>query len=81
MAEGLIDLADRVLPAGKPLIVICKNDIAKALGQIMSSRKHSGRTIICLDRIRMRSGDYIDIGSPVMDGMAVPIVVKTLIFN
>ena len=36
---------------------------------------------LCLDRIRMRSGDYIDIGSPVMDGMAVPIVVKTLIFN
>ena len=81
MADGLILLGEHVLAGGKPLIVICRNDIAKALGQIMSSRKHGGRTIICLDRIRMRSGDYIDIGSPVMDGMAVPIVVKTLIFN
>ncbi len=81
MAEGMIAVGDRVLPQGSPLIVICKNDIAKALGQIMSSREHGSRTIICLDRIRMRSGDYIDIGSPVMDGMAVPIVVKTLIFN
>ena len=36
---------------------------------------------MCIDGIRTRSGDYIDIGAPIAGGHVVPVVIKTLIFN
>lgn len=80
LAEALLTADRTVLDQTKPLILICENDLAKALGQVMG-RQAGGRQIVCLDRIRIHSGDYIDIGKPVMDGVALPVVVKTLIFN
>lgn len=80
LAETLLETDRTVLDRNRPLIIICENDLAKALGQVMG-RQANGRTIVCLDCIRIRSGDYIDIGKPVMDGVALPVVVKTLIFQ
>lgn len=80
LAEMLLTVDREVLSPSHPLIIICENDLAKALGQVMG-RQANGRSIICLDCIRIHSGDYIDIGKPVMDGVALPVVVKTLIFS
>ena len=80
LADALLETDRALLDASQPLIIICENDLAKALGQVMG-RKAKGRTMVCIDRIRIHSGDYIDIGKPVMDGMALPVVVKTLIFS
>ena len=82
MAAALKQVDEATLPQDKPLIIICENDMAKALGQVMRRLYGANpRSIVCLDRIRIRSGDYIDIGKPVMDGVALPVVVKTLIFS
>ena len=80
LAETLLAVDREVLSPAHPLIVICENDLAKALGQVMG-RQANARQIICLDCIKINSGDYIDIGKPVMDGVALPVVVKTLIFS
>ncbi|NLL62717.1 MAG: ethanolamine ammonia-lyase reactivating factor EutA [Ruminococcaceae bacterium] len=80
MAAALLDLDAAVLNHEYPLVIICENDLAKALGLVIG-RINKERTIICLDRVSVRSGDYIDIGAPVMDGVALPVVVKTLIFS
>lgn len=80
LAEALLETDRRVMDRQKPFIIICEQDLAKALGQVMG-RKERNRTIICLDCIKINSGDYIDIGKPVMDGVALPVVVKTLIFS
>lgn len=80
LASSLLKTDRSVLDQTKPLILICEHDLAKALGQVMG-REAPGRTIICLDCIKINSGDYIDIGKPVMDGVALPVVVKTLIFS
>lgn len=80
LAETLLQADREVLNRAHPLIIICENDLAKALGQVMG-RQANGRTIVCLDCIKIHSGDYIDIGRPVMDGVALPVVVKTLIFS
>ena len=80
MGKALIKTDMDVLPKEHPLVIICENDLAKALGLVLG-RERRDRTIICLDRVSIRSGDYIDIGSPVMDGVALPVVVKTLIFS
>ena len=85
MAEALLDADSEVFSPDETFIIICENDMAKALGQVMgriaSLKPVKPNSIVCLDKIRIRSGDYIDIGRPVMDGVALPVVVKTLIFN
>ena len=85
MAEALLEADTKVFSPGQTFIVICENDMAKALGQVMGRiaalKSANIGSIVCLDKIKIRSGDYIDIGKPVMDGVALPVVVKTLIFN
>lgn len=62
-----------------PIIVITEKDVAKVLGQTLQSRTKT--PVVCIDSVQLSNGDYIDIGRPVADGMAVPVVIKTLVFN
>lgn len=80
LADAVAETDRAVLSRDEPLVLVCEHDLAKALGQVLR-RKLTNRELICVDRISVRSGDYIDIGSPVMDGLALPVVVKTLIFS
>ncbi|MCR4672163.1 MAG: ethanolamine ammonia-lyase reactivating factor EutA [Lachnospiraceae bacterium] len=81
LAESLLETDRSAIDRALPLIIICENDMAKALGMVIRRSAGIQKSILCLDRIKARSGDYIDIGYPVMDGIAVPVVIKTLIFG
>ena len=65
--------------AGRPVLLALQEDMAKALGQQLALRLGSGAQILCIDRVKLRSGDYLDVGNPV--GPALPVVVKTLILS
>jgi ethanolamine utilization protein EutA len=70
-------LADVIADIGiSPLYVAVEQDMAKALGQALSLRC-PGRGILCLDRLQLQEGSYLDVGHPV--GPAFPVVIKTLI--
>ena len=62
---------------GEMLILALEADMAKALGVQLALRLGSDASILCIDRIRLNEGDYLDVGAPV--GPALPVVVKTLI--
>ena len=62
-----------------PVIVLLKEDFAKALSQMIRIHTTCSKPVICLDQIQFEAGDYIDIGSPV--GSAVPVVIKTLVYQ
>ncbi len=79
LAQSLIEAADRAIPASSPLIVVCTADCGKALGQILKTKTR--RDIISIDGITVAAHDFLDIGKPVLDGLAVPVVVKTLLFG
>lgn len=81
MAQSIAEAAEEVLPPGEPLLVITENDMAKSLGQTILRGVKGRREVACIDRVRLEQGDYVDIGKPLMDGLAVPVVVKTLIFR
>ena len=74
--------ADEILQSAgniSPVIVITEKDIAKVLGQTLQSKTKT--PIVCIDSVQLSNGDYIDIGKPIAGGMAVPVVIKTLVFN
>ncbi|HSO20222.1 MAG TPA: ethanolamine ammonia-lyase reactivating factor EutA [Desulfosarcina sp.] len=79
LASGLSDFAAAHLAPGQPLIIIIEHDYARALGQTLKDRI-AGRPLLAIDQVGLKEGDYIDIGAPVLDGRAVPLSVKTLIF-
>ena len=63
--------------ANQRILVAVERDMAKALGQAMALL--TDKPILCIDRVKLREGDYLDVGQSV--GSALPVVVKTLILT
>ena len=63
---------------GKALICL-EQDMAKALGQALALRLGCNAQILCIDRVKVSEGSYLDVGAPV--GPALPVVVKTLVLG
>lgn len=84
--EGLKVWADALLEihreqaAGQALIVLSKEDIGLALGQTINQLCAETELLI-IDGVDSSLGDFIDIGTPLPDASALPLTVKTLIFN
>ncbi|MBE5846593.1 MAG: ethanolamine utilization protein EutA [Lachnospiraceae bacterium] len=81
LAYDLATAMDRVLDPSVPLIVIVREDIAKALGQILRQILGGRRAVIAVDEIRVEQNNFVDFGNPIMNGLVIPVVVKTLIFG
>lgn len=75
--QSLASVIAEALPA--PVMVVMEQDMAKALGQAIALLRPSGESILCIDRVRLKDGDYLDVGNPI--GPALPVVVKTLILE
>ncbi|WP_394740594.1 ethanolamine ammonia-lyase reactivating factor EutA [Natronococcus roseus] len=66
------------LPPSLPIVVVVRQNCAKALGQLLERR--SDRPLVALDELAARDGDYLDVGTPIAGHDSVPVVVKTLAF-
>lgn len=71
----------QALEPGVPLLVILRLDIAKALGQLLKRQLIGQRSVVSLDGIVVEQNNFVDFGSPMMNGLVVPVIVKTLIFG
>lgn len=81
VAGSICDIMNACLAKNQPRIVVFENDIAKAVGQLMYQYMHGEKAVVAIDSIKVDEGDYVDMGHPVMDGLVIPVVVKTLIFG
>lgn len=77
LCEGL----DQALLPEIPILLILQKDMAKVLGQLMRRTIGGKRKVISLDGIRAEANNFIDLGKPLMNGLVVPVVVKTLVFH
>ena len=62
-------------------MIVLRHDMAKVLGRQVRALLADKRPVISIDSIIVQQNDYIDMGRPLMDGMVIPVVVKTLIFG
>lgn len=81
LAKSVIEGMKEIIDTEKPLIVIVENDIAKALGQTINRLLGYNKDIVCIDSVKVKNGDFIDIGKPLANGKVVPVVIKTLAFG
>lgn len=78
--RGVRELAEEILRRARPPLYLCmEQDMAKALGQALALRLPADAPILCIDRVRLATGDYLDVAAPV--GSALPVVVKTLVIG
>ena len=79
--EQVVKMAEELMASfeSRPVFLAIQEDMAKALGQQLALRLGQEAQILCIDRVRLKSGDYLDVGAPV--GPALPVVVKTLILK
>ena len=72
-------LADRIVEVIKdrPMYVAMEADMAKALGHALQLRLSKDHPILCIDRVSLEEGSYLDVAAPV--GPSLPVVVKTLV--
>ena len=78
--EQLGRLADAIAAGAKDSVCIClEADMAKALGHLLCLRLGQTVPILCIDRLRLQEGSFLDIGAPV--GPALPVVIKTLVLQ
>jgi ethanolamine utilization protein EutA len=65
--------------ASRPLVLVLQQDYAQVLGQTIQGIR-PGLPLLVIDQVGLGEGDFIDIGLPVLDGRAVPLSIKTLVF-
>lgn len=80
-AASIRQIMDRVQPPGEPILLVIESDIAKAMGQMIRQQPDLKRQVVAIDSIQVEDGEYVDMGKPMMNGMVIPVVVKTLIFG
>ena len=80
-AASIRQIMDRAQPPGEPILLVIESDIAKAMGQMIRQQPDLKRQVVAIDSIHVEDGEYVDMGKPMMNGMVIPVVVKTLIFG
>lgn len=81
LAKEIISGLDLLIKEKIPLVIIMREDMAKALGHSLYAYLPKDYPFVCIDSVHVRNGDYIDIGKPISEGSVLPVVVKTLVFN
>ena len=76
----IVTMAEQIIAQTDGNVLLClEQDMAKALGQALAVRLPGKTQILCIDRVKVSEGSYLDIGAPV--GHAMPVVVKTLVLG
>lgn len=81
MAEIIADSLNENLRENSPIIIVIENDLAKAFGQMIQRRINRLRPVIVIDEIHVENNNYVDFGKPIMNGLVIPVVVKTLVLG
>ena len=64
-----------------PVILIFETDIASSVGNVINRETQLKTNLLSLDELKLKEGDWIDIGEPLVGGQVFPVTVKSLVFH
>jgi ethanolamine utilization protein EutA len=64
-----------------PVILIFETDIACSVGNVIRRETQVKTNLLSLDELRLKEGDWIDIGEPLVGDQVFPVTVKSLVFH
>ena len=64
-----------------PVILIFETDIACSVGNVINRETQLKTNLLSLDELKLKEGDWIDIGEPLVGGQVFPVTVKSLVFH
>ena len=80
-SEGVVAALSTTVRTGKPILMCFDTDIGNSVGNVMKRETGIKNEILSIDEISLDEGDFVDIGEPIIEGVVVPVVVKTLVFS
>ncbi|MHA2378914.1 MAG: ethanolamine ammonia-lyase reactivating factor EutA [Candidatus Thorarchaeota archaeon] len=80
-ARGVVEGLPNTVAKGKPILMCFDSDIGNSVGNVMMRETGIQSKILSIDEISLHEGDFVDIGEPIIEGVVVPVVVKTLVFE
>jgi ethanolamine utilization protein EutA len=81
LAEGVLAALPETRKSRIPVVLVFDTDIAKLIGNILTHELCLENDLVSIDEVELRDFDYIDIGEELPDARAVPVVVKSLVFQ
>lgn len=64
-----------------PVILIFETDIACSVGNVIRRETQIKTNLLSLDELKLKEGDWIDIGEPLVGDQVFPVTVKSLVFH
>jgi len=64
-----------------PVILIFETDIACSVGNVIRRETELKTNLLALDELKLKEGDWIDIGEPLVGDQVFPVTVKSLVFH
>ena len=64
-----------------PIILIFETDIACGVGNVIRRETDLKTNLLTLDELKLKEGDWVDIGEPLVAGQVFPVTVKSLVFH
>ena len=64
-----------------PIILIFETDIARSVGSVIHRETGIKTNLLSLDELKLKEGDWIDIGEPLLADQVFPVTVKSLVFH
>ncbi len=64
-----------------PVILVFGTDIACSVGNVIRRETRLKTNLLAIDELKLKEGDWIDIGEPLVAGQVYPVTVKSLVFH
>ncbi|TAN24890.1 MAG: recombinase [Actinomycetota bacterium] len=81
MAEAVAAGLESRIAAGYPVLLTFDADMGKSLGSMLRDELKLTVDILVVDGLTLWDFDYIDIGRPLQPSLAIPVTIKSLVFN
>jgi ethanolamine utilization protein EutA len=80
-AMGVVSALPNTIKNETPIFMCFDADIGNSVGNVMKRETGIKNELLSIDEIRLKEGDFVDIGEPIIEDVVVPVVIKTLVFD